>query len=151
MVEQQPSEHAGRDEVLEDGGVALRGRHVVLRVRELPLGSVRGTDDDVGDVVRQVELLEVVQAGPVVEVAEHDDRRGGVSRQPRVEIAPDPHALGGDPAAIGERLDDERLPRRRVLPQLAAHVDEVRLGVGDDQLQRLVADHEVDDQRRARE
>ena len=68
MVEQERLIIFPCHEVVEDGGVALSHRNIVLGVRDDPLRLERRPDDDVRHVVGQVALFEVIQAGPVVQI-----------------------------------------------------------------------------------
>jgi hypothetical protein len=57
-----------------------------LGVVEEPLGAIGGADQDVGRVVGQIQLLEVVLPGSVVEVPEDDHGRVGVGVQALLEM-----------------------------------------------------------------
>ena len=75
------------DEVVEDRAVAVSLGDVGLCVVEQALGPERRADQDVGDVVRKVELFEIVLPGAVVEVAKDDDGSTGIGVQALLEVA----------------------------------------------------------------
>ena len=70
VVEEEMAIVRAGDEIVKDGSVALGQRHVVLGMIEDLFGLESGTDENIGDVVGEIILLEVVEPRPIIEVTQ---------------------------------------------------------------------------------